>query len=72
MMGMSSPEWSRYLHDVGRASEPPEEINDEVVRRMLARYATDLPVIARRGRGGPTLARARGSGSPSRRPPTGR
>jgi HAD superfamily hydrolase (TIGR01509 family) len=45
MMGMSSLEWSRYLHEVVGLSEPPEVINEEVVRRMLARYETDLPVV---------------------------
>ena len=45
MMGMSSPEWSRYLHDEVGLPGPPEAINAEVVRRMLARYDTDLPVI---------------------------
>ena len=45
MMGMSSPEWSTYLHEVVGLREPPEVINAEVVRRMLARYETDLPVV---------------------------
>jgi HAD superfamily hydrolase (TIGR01509 family) len=45
MMGMSSPEWSRYMHEVVGVSEPPEEINREVVRRMLDRYAERLPLI---------------------------
>ncbi|HET9287296.1 MAG TPA: HAD family phosphatase [Gaiella sp.] len=45
MMGMSSPEWSRYLHEVVGLREPPEVINEEVVRRMLARYETELPVV---------------------------
>jgi HAD superfamily hydrolase (TIGR01509 family) len=45
MMGMSSTEWSRYMHDVIGLPEPPEEINDEVVRRMLARYAEELPLV---------------------------
>ena len=45
MMGMSSTEWSRYMHDVVGLAETPEEINDEVVRRMLGRYAEDLPLI---------------------------
>jgi HAD superfamily hydrolase (TIGR01509 family) len=45
MMGMSSPEWSRYLHDVIGLSEPPEEIDAEVVRRMRARYADELPLL---------------------------
>jgi HAD superfamily hydrolase (TIGR01509 family) len=45
MMGMSSPEWSRYMHDVIGLSEPADEISDEVVRRMRARYEEDLPLI---------------------------
>ena len=45
MMGMSSTEWSRYLHETVGLPGPPEAINEEVVRRMLARYASDLPVI---------------------------
>ena len=45
MMGMSSPEWSRYMHDVIGLPESPEEINDEVVRRMLDRYAERTPLI---------------------------
>jgi HAD superfamily hydrolase (TIGR01509 family) len=45
MMGMSSTEWSRYMHDVIGLSETPEEINAEVVRRMQARYADHLPLI---------------------------
>jgi HAD superfamily hydrolase (TIGR01509 family) len=45
MMGMSSTEWSRYMHDVVGLSASPAEINDEVVRRMQARYADDLPLI---------------------------
>ena len=36
MMGMSSPEWSRYLHETVGLRERPETINAEVVRRMLA------------------------------------
>jgi HAD superfamily hydrolase (TIGR01509 family) len=45
MMGMSSPEWSRYMHDVIGLREPPEEINAEVVRRMEALYRERLPLI---------------------------
>ena len=45
MMGMSSPEWSRYMHDVIGLSESPEEINAEVVRRMEAGYRERLPLI---------------------------
>ena len=45
MMGMSSPEWSRYVHEELGVPEPPEQINDEVVRRMLDRYRDDLPLL---------------------------
>jgi HAD superfamily hydrolase (TIGR01509 family) len=45
MMGMSSREWSRYMHDAIGLPEPPEEINHEVVRRMEAIYRERLPVI---------------------------
>jgi HAD superfamily hydrolase (TIGR01509 family) len=45
MMGMSSPEWSRYMHDVIGLSESPEEIDAEVVRRLLARYDESLPLL---------------------------
>src|SRR5689334_14584759 len=45
MMGMSAPEWSRYMHDVIGLTESPAEINAEVVRRLLARYATELPLL---------------------------
>jgi HAD superfamily hydrolase (TIGR01509 family) len=45
MMGMSSPEWSRYMHDVIGLAESPAEIDDEVVARMLDRYAVRLPLI---------------------------
>ena len=45
MMGMSSTEWSRYMHDVIGLPESPEEINAEVVRRMETRYSEHLPLI---------------------------
>ena len=34
MMGMSSLEWSRYMHETIGLPEPPEEISAEVVRRL--------------------------------------
>jgi HAD superfamily hydrolase (TIGR01509 family) len=43
MMGMSSPEWSRYMHERIGLSESPEEINRIVVERMLERYAAGPP-----------------------------
>jgi HAD superfamily hydrolase (TIGR01509 family) len=45
MMGMSSLEWSRYMHDVIGLAEPPEEINAEVVRRLVALYHEELPLL---------------------------
>ena len=45
MMGMSSSEWSRYMHEELELAEAPTEINDEVVRRMLARYRERLPLL---------------------------
>ena len=45
MMGMSSPEWSRYMHDVVGLRESPDEIAAEVVRRMEAWYRERLPLI---------------------------
>ena len=45
MMGMSSREWSVYMHERIGLPEPPVEINAEVVRRMLERYGTELPLI---------------------------
>jgi HAD superfamily hydrolase (TIGR01509 family) len=45
MMGMSSVEWSRYMHDVIGLKDPPEEISAEVVRRLEATYRAELPLI---------------------------
>ena len=45
MMGMSSPEWSRYMHDRIGLSDSPEEISAEVVRRMEALYRERLPLL---------------------------
>jgi len=45
MMGMSSVEWSRYMHERLGLPEPAAEINAEVVRRMLERYRERLPLL---------------------------
>jgi HAD superfamily hydrolase (TIGR01509 family) len=45
MMGMSSPEWSRYMHETIGLAESPEEINRIVVEQMLERYAGGPPWI---------------------------
>jgi HAD superfamily hydrolase (TIGR01509 family) len=45
MMGMSSTEWSRYMHDVIGLKDPPEEISAAVVSRVEATYREELPLI---------------------------
>jgi HAD superfamily hydrolase (TIGR01509 family) len=45
MMGMSSAEWSRYMHDELGVPDPPEEINRLVVERMAERYREHLPLL---------------------------
>ena len=45
MMGMSSPEWSRYMHEELGVADDPAEISDEVVRRLEALYRARLPLI---------------------------
>lgn len=45
MMGMSSLEWSRYLHDELGVALDTEEINREVVARMEALYRSELPLL---------------------------
>jgi HAD superfamily hydrolase (TIGR01509 family) len=45
MMGMSSPEWSRYLRDELGVALEPEEINGRVVQRVLAAYRHEVPVL---------------------------
>jgi HAD superfamily hydrolase (TIGR01509 family) len=45
MMGMSSPEWSRYMaRELGVPMEPAA-ISAETVARVAARYAEDLPLL---------------------------
>jgi HAD superfamily hydrolase (TIGR01509 family) len=45
MMGMSSPEWSRYMHEHVGLPESPGEIAAEVVELMVERYRERLPLI---------------------------
>jgi HAD superfamily hydrolase (TIGR01509 family) len=45
MMGMSSVEWARYLHDSAGVPDEPEAINAAVVERMLAAYREHLPLV---------------------------
>jgi HAD superfamily hydrolase (TIGR01509 family) len=45
MMGMSSPEWARYMHEELGVRLEPERISDEVVGRMERLYRERLPLI---------------------------
>ena len=45
MMGMSSIEWSRYMHEELGVKMPPEEISAAVVERMEELYREHLPLI---------------------------
>ena len=45
MMGMSSVEWSRYVHEQIGVPMEPEAINGEVLGRVQERYRRDLPWI---------------------------
>jgi len=45
MMGMSSVEWSRYIHDELGVDMLPWEISADVVRRLALLYRERLPLI---------------------------
>ncbi|MGE0026621.1 MAG: HAD family hydrolase [Thermoleophilia bacterium] len=45
MMGMSTPEWTAYMHDDLGVPMSPREIAAEVERRLVARYEEHLPLI---------------------------
>jgi HAD superfamily hydrolase (TIGR01509 family) len=45
MMGMSSTEWSRYLHDRLGVDVEPEEISARVADRVIETYTTRLPLL---------------------------
>jgi HAD superfamily hydrolase (TIGR01509 family) len=45
MMGMSAPEWSRFLHEDAGVPEEPEAINRDVVELMLEAYRRELPLV---------------------------
>jgi HAD superfamily hydrolase (TIGR01509 family) len=45
MMGMSSREWSQYMHDELRVDRDPADINRAVVARMEQRYREHLPLL---------------------------
>ncbi len=45
MLGMSAPEWSRYLHEELGVPLAPEEIGRRVVERVLEEYRSSLPLL---------------------------
>jgi HAD superfamily hydrolase (TIGR01509 family) len=45
MLGMSAPEWSVYMRDELAVERAPEEIDAEVVERLLALYRERLPLL---------------------------
>jgi HAD superfamily hydrolase (TIGR01509 family) len=45
MMGMSSTEWSSYMHDVLGVGIPPGRISEEVVSRLEGLYREHLPLL---------------------------
>jgi len=45
MMGMSSPEWSRYLHDQLGVPLKPEQINALVIAALLDQFRRRLPLL---------------------------
>ena len=45
MLGMSAPEWSVYMRDDLQVGRDPQEIDAEVVRRLLEGYRDRLPLI---------------------------
>jgi HAD superfamily hydrolase (TIGR01509 family) len=45
MMGMSSVEWSRYMHDVLGVATAPDEISAEVVSRLERLYRRHVPLL---------------------------
>jgi HAD superfamily hydrolase (TIGR01509 family) len=45
MLGMSSGEWSRFVHDRLGVALEPAEINERVAQRVLASYERELPLL---------------------------
>jgi HAD superfamily hydrolase (TIGR01509 family) len=46
IMGMSTPEWARYLGDDLGVGLPPEQVATLVIDRMAARYREHVPLMA--------------------------
>ena len=46
LMGMSTPEWARYLSEDLGVGLPPDQVAAEVIDRMVARYTSHVPLMA--------------------------
>ena len=46
MMGMSSTEWSAYIHDELDVSASAGQINEDVIELMAGRYREHLPLVS--------------------------
>src|SRR3954453_5836631 len=68
MMGMSSTEWSRYMHDELHVDLAPDEISVTVVERLERAYRERLPPLAGAAahRGGRGDGHGRGRAPPAR------
>jgi HAD superfamily hydrolase (TIGR01509 family) len=45
LMGMSTPEWARYLSDDLGVGLPPDQVAAQVIDRMVARYTDHVPLM---------------------------
>jgi HAD superfamily hydrolase (TIGR01509 family) len=45
LMGMSTPEWARYLSEDLGVGLPPDQVANEVIDRMTARYTEHVPLM---------------------------
>ena len=45
LMGMSTPEWARYLSEDLGVGLPPDEVAAQVIDRMAASYREHLPLL---------------------------
>jgi HAD superfamily hydrolase (TIGR01509 family) len=45
LMGMSTPEWARYLSEDLGVGLPPGQVAEQVIERMAARYRAHLPLM---------------------------
>ena len=61
LMGMSTPEWARYLSEDLGVGLSPDQVAAEVIDRMVARYTEHVPLMdaaATRCAGSPPAGRS--------------